>query len=158
MDLSHLDHCFMEDEIWQTIKELPSDKAPGPDGFTCLFYKMVWPVIKDDIARDFNSLWALDGRSFYFVNDALMILLRKKTDAQEIKDYRPISLIHSMSKLFSKLLANWLAKRLNELVRPNQSAFIKGRLIHDNFRAVQLSTKLLHARRRPTILLKVDIA
>ena len=31
---AQLDQCFSEDEIWQAIKDMPSDKAPGPDGFT----------------------------------------------------------------------------------------------------------------------------
>jgi hypothetical protein len=44
------------------------------------------------------------------------------------------------------------------LVLPNQSAFIHGRAIHDNFRVVQSVAKLLHARRRACVLLKIDIA
>ena len=39
-DLSMLDVYFSEFEIWATIKELPSVKAPGSDGFTELFYKV----------------------------------------------------------------------------------------------------------------------
>jgi hypothetical protein len=38
-----------------------------------------------------------------------MILLHKKKDAEEIKDFRPINLIHSFIKLFSKLLSSRLA-------------------------------------------------
>ena len=38
-DLEALDMPFAEDEVWHTIKDLPSDKAPGPDGFTGRFYK-----------------------------------------------------------------------------------------------------------------------
>ena len=30
------------DEVWRTISSLPSDKAPGPDGFTGKFYKVCW--------------------------------------------------------------------------------------------------------------------
>jgi hypothetical protein len=40
----------------------------------------------------------------------------------------------------------------------NQSALIKGRHIHDNFRHVQLVCKATHTRRSPIILLKIDIA
>lgn len=69
MDLAHLDVCFSEEEIWVTISAMPSDKSPGPDGFTGLFYKLAWPIIKPDVIRAFNVLWSLDSRSFYLVND-----------------------------------------------------------------------------------------
>jgi hypothetical protein len=39
-----------------------------------------------------------------------------------------------------------------------QSAFIKGRYIQDNFRYVQASARLLHARRHLSLLLNVDIS
>lgn len=68
------------------------------------------------------------------------------------------SLIHSFEKLFSKGLAKLLAPFLHTLVRQNQSAFIKGCFIQDNFRYVQGMAKELHRRRQPRILLKLDIA
>jgi hypothetical protein len=53
------------------------------------------------------------------------------------KDYRPISLVHSFTKLVTKVLANRLAGKLHEKVSTNQSAFIKKRFIQDNFMLVQ---------------------
>lgn len=82
-----------------------------------------------------------------------MVLLRKKDHPEEIKDFRPISLIHSFGKLLTKCLANRLASTLDQLVLKNQ-----GRSIHDNFREVQLACQEIHKRRMPCILLKVDIA
>lgn len=38
-DLSSLDAMFSEEEVWEVIKSLPSEKALGPDGFTALLYK-----------------------------------------------------------------------------------------------------------------------
>jgi hypothetical protein len=50
-----------------------------------------------------------------------------------------------------------LAPRMHEPVRLNQSDFIRGRALHDNFRTVQVTTKLLQAQQKPTIFLKVDM-
>lgn len=136
---------------------MPLDKAPGPDGFTGLFYRFAWPVIKHDIMRAFHALWSLDGRSIYLVNQASVVLLRKKEDATAVGNYRPISLIHSFSNLFIKVLATRQTAYIPALVTENQSAFICGRHLHDNFRAVQLSAKLLHRLKRPSALIKVDI-
>jgi hypothetical protein len=63
-----------------------------------------------------------------------------------------------VGKLFSKGLALRLTLRMSELVRLNQSVFIRRRLIHENFRTIQLTCKWLHTKRHPTVLLKVDLA
>ncbi|KAM0909610.1 hypothetical protein ACQ4PT_014711 [Festuca glaucescens] len=55
------------------------------------------------------------------------------------------------------MLANRLAPRLSELVAENQSGFVKGRSIHDNFKMVQLTTRTLHLCRVPSMLVKIDI-
>jgi hypothetical protein len=100
----------------------------------------------------------LDTRDFYLVNEALLVRLPKNNEATMVRDYRPISFIHVLRKLLSKVLSKRLSLRINKLVHPTQSAFIKGRFIQDNFKLVQASPKALHARRQPSILLKVDIA
>jgi hypothetical protein len=48
--------CFSEKEVWETIKDMPSNRVPGPDGFTGLFYKVAWPIIKRDIMNALNAL------------------------------------------------------------------------------------------------------
>lgn len=49
VDLSELTTPFSEMEVQAVINDLPSDRAPGPDGFTGAFYKSAWPVIKGDV-------------------------------------------------------------------------------------------------------------
>lgn len=158
LGLHGLDDPFSEDEIWGIVKEMPSVAHRAPDGFTGLFFKKTWEVIKPDIINLFNAFWSLDTRSLYLLNDALMVLLRKCPTPKKIGDYRPISLIHSVGKLLTKGLARRLAPRLHELVKNNQSAFVKGGSLYDNFRAVQLSARWSHGRNHPCVLLKVDIA
>ena len=69
----------------------------------------------------------------HLFNEANIVLLPKKQDPLNIADHRPISLINSLTKIITKLLATRLAPRMNELVSQAQNAFIKKRCIHDNF-------------------------
>jgi hypothetical protein len=157
-NLTGLDHCFSMEEVWSVISSMLPNKALGPDGFTGRFYQTIWPVIKDDVMHVLHAFWTMDFRSLYLVNEAYIILLKKKRDAEQVYDFRPISLIHSFGKLVFKILSVRLAPLMHLLVRSNQTVFIKGHVLHDNFGAVQSTTKVLHAHRRPSALLKIDIA
>lgn len=156
-DLSSLEVPFTEEEVWATVKEMPLDKAPGPDGFTGRFYKSCWNIIKEDIMLALLTIHRGHVSRFRLLNTAFISLLPKKQDALSVKDFRPISLIHSFAKLVTKII-NRLAPLLPSLIPPNQSAFIKGRNIHDNFLFVRQMVKVLHDKKKAHILLKLDIS
>ena len=157
-DLAELELPFGEEEVWNTIKHMPSDKAPGPDGYTGRFYKSCWATIKPDVMAALAAVHRGNFRNLHLLNTALLTLLPKKEGAVHVKDFRPISLIHSFAKLVTKLIANRLASKLSAMVAANQSAFVKGRCIHDNFILVQQTAKFLHQQKQPRILLKLDIS
>jgi hypothetical protein len=52
------------------------------------------------------------------LNSANVVLLPKKDGTQNIGDYRPISIIHSVAKLMGKILANRLQPYMERLVSP----------------------------------------
>jgi hypothetical protein len=104
-DLEALDLPFSEEESWNTIKELPPDKAPGPDGFTGRFYMSCWTVIKNDVLAAVHFLWTANFRNLHKLNSAYITLIPKKANAVQVKDFRPISLVHSFAKLVTKILA-----------------------------------------------------
>lgn len=152
LNLSNLEEQFTESEIWETIKSMPSHKAPGPDGYTTEFYISAWPVIKGDVTRAMHAFHAADRRGFQGLNNALITLLPKKEDAKSASDYRPICLIHSFAKIAAKTMARRLAPFLGQIVDVNQSAFIKTRSIHDNFRLVQGIAKLFKQRKTKPVV------
>jgi hypothetical protein len=157
LDLACLSECFTESEVWAVIRSLPLNKASGPVGFTACFLQRAWPIIRGDIMGVFYAFWSMDFRNLHDLNGALMVLLPKSPDIVGIKEYMSIALIHLIGKLIPNVLANHLASKLNNLVHCSKSAFIKGRCIQDSFRFVQGSTRLLHARKLPNLLLKIDI-
>lgn len=68
-------------EVWNAIKELPSDRAPGPNGFIGAFYKTSWPVIQQDIMDAVEAFTAGNVRNMHKLNNALVVLLPKKPGA-----------------------------------------------------------------------------
>lgn len=157
-DLSLLEQPVTEAEVWNAIQDMPADRAPGPDGYTGAFYKSSWAVIKQDIMAAINATLFGDCRAFGRLNGALIALLPKAADACEPGHYRPITMVHSLGKLISKILALRMAPKMKDLISPNQNAFIRGRSIHDNYKFVQRAAVMLRKKRAPKILLKLDIA
>ncbi|KAM0913367.1 hypothetical protein ACQ4PT_012221 [Festuca glaucescens] len=158
IDLYALEAQFMESEVWDALRAMPANKSPGPDGFTWEFYRRCWPVVKGDVLAALRAIWMGRDQGFEALNEALITLLPKKDGAVDLKDFRPISLVHSFARLLAKVLARRLGPKMDLLVAPNQTAFIRGRCIQDNFLLVKESAKLLHRKRIPALLLKVDIA
>ncbi|WVZ64596.1 hypothetical protein U9M48_014091, partial [Paspalum notatum var. saurae] len=118
----------------------------------------------------------------YHLNETLLVLLPKKDNPALLRDYRPISLIHSFGKkIFSKVLANetllvLLPKKGNpallrdyrpiSLIHSIGKIFSKVLANHlapqlaflDNFRYMQGAVRALHAKRVPSLLIKFDLA
>jgi hypothetical protein len=111
-DLAALDASFSEEEVWETIKLLPSHKAPRHDGFMSRFYKSCWSIIKTDIMVAISCVWARKFRNMRSLNSAFITLLPKTEEALHVMDYRPISLVYNFAKLVTKILANMLARWL----------------------------------------------
>jgi hypothetical protein len=157
VDLSALEAHFTDEEVWEAIRAMPPNKSPGPDGFTSEFYRHCWPIIKVDIMAAKNAMWIGRDQWFGDLNEALITLLPKKDGVVDLQDFRPISQVHSFARLFTKVLARRLAPRMPDLVDGNQTAFIRGRCIHDNFLLDKESARLLHRKRIPSLVLKIDI-
>lgn len=157
-DLTSLEQNFSEEELKEAVFGLPAGKAPGPDGFTSSFYRKCWPVIKGDLLLAINQLHSLRGKRWNLLNSAHISLLPKVEEACKVTDYRPVSLMHSVAKLVCKMMANRLAPHLHTMIPHSQSAFIKTRSIHDNFLYVKNTIKALHAKKKPCLFLKLDIA
>jgi hypothetical protein len=155
--LANLESDFTEDEVRDAVFDIVGNKAPGPDGYSGLFFQKCWNTIKVDVLSAVHAFARLDTSKFDSLNSATMILLPKKADVVAAKDYRPISLICFFAKLVTKILARRLQPKMHELVSPSQSAFIKGRVIHDNFTYVRGLTRSHFLKKTPALLLKLDI-
>ncbi|GJQ98571.1 RNA-directed DNA polymerase, eukaryota [Tanacetum coccineum] len=105
-------------------------KSPGPDGFTFEFYHKYWSLIDHDVVAAVTSFFST-GSFPPGCNSSFITLIPKSQEAKMVKDFRPISLIGSMYKIITKVLANRLSLVISELVSDVQSAFVSNRHILD---------------------------
>lgn len=110
---------------------MPSNKAPGPDGYTTEFFKAAWSIIGKDFTTAVHSFFS---KSFLpkGLNTTILTLIPKKAIAEKMKDYRPISCCNVLDKVISKIVANRLKGTLPHCITYNQSSFVKDRLLVEN--------------------------
>ena len=76
------------------------------------------------------------------LNTTFLVLIPKKVGAEDLRDFRPISLVGSLYKWLAKVLANKLKKVVGKVVSKAQGAFVEGRQILD---AVLIANKAIEA-------------
>ena len=82
-----------------------------------------WGVVKTDVMRVMHYFHQY-GTFAKSLNVTFVVLIPKKAGAIEMKDFRPISLVGSMYKIISKVLANQLKGVLGGFLSQSQNAFI----------------------------------
>nr|GEV79627.1 RNA-directed DNA polymerase, eukaryota [Tanacetum cinerariifolium] len=126
-----LDNDISLDEIRKAVWDRGESKSPGPDGFTFEFFRCYWHFIGSDFCSAVNCFF--DKGCFPRCgNSSFIALIPKVMDAKFVFDFRPISLIGSVYKVVTKILANRLATVITDLVSNTQSAFVDNRQILDD--------------------------
>jgi mannosylglycoprotein endo-beta-mannosidase len=62
-------------------------------------------MIRADVLAAITSFYYNRCRDLNLLNKANIILIPKKEGAEDIRDFRPISLIHAVAKIITKILA-----------------------------------------------------
>ena len=147
-----------ESEIREVVFRMLSDKSPGPDGFTTEFFKASWPIIAKDFTVAVQSFFS-KGFLPKGLNATILALIPKTDNAQEMRDYIPISCCNVLYKVISKIIANRLKSTLLQCISYNQSAFVKDRLLVENLLLATEIVKDYHKEDiSPRCAMKIDLA
>ncbi|XP_028765313.1 uncharacterized protein LOC114723286 [Neltuma alba] len=98
-------HVTVE-EIKGAVFQLNGSKAPGPDGYSGLFFHAAWGEVNQEVIKMVQDFF-VNNASLQPVNKTNVVLIPKVDNADNVDQFRPIGLL-------------------------NQRAFVAGRLIQDN--------------------------
>nr|GEZ88325.1 RNA-directed DNA polymerase, eukaryota, reverse transcriptase zinc-binding domain protein [Tanacetum cinerariifolium] len=154
---SDLERRVSRDEIQLAVWNCGENKSPGPDGYSFEFLRKYWNLVGSDLC-DAVECFFETGSFPNGCNSSFVALISKITDAKFVNDFRPISLIGSVYKVVTKVLANRLALVISDLISDTQSAFVANRQILDG---PFILNELLHwckRKKKQVMFFKVDFA
>ncbi|KAH7424851.1 hypothetical protein KP509_11G028300 [Ceratopteris richardii] len=92
-----------EEEVYLALQSLRNGKAPGLDGITKEFVISFWPSIKNLVVQVCNEIWR-DQKMPYSFKLGKIKLIPKRDIPKCIGDWRPITMMSIMYKIFAKVL------------------------------------------------------
>ncbi|XP_016199495.1 uncharacterized protein LOC107640492 [Arachis ipaensis] len=143
------------DEIKDAVWDCESSRAPGCDGYNMNFIKKCWDVIGVEFTTavlGFFQTSKLPADS----NITWVALAPKFIGAKKIKDSRPISMVGCVYKMIYKVLVKRMRIVMPGLVGETQSAFVKGRKIHDRALIACETVHWLKTRKKKAAIIKLD--
>ena len=109
-------------EVRTAVMELKPGKTPGEDGILTEHLKIGLPVLAPKITRVFNKIMETEEIPEQWLSNVI-ILIHKKGSRNDLNNYRPITLMSNLYKLFSKIIVRRLTKTLDEEQPQEQAGF-----------------------------------
>jgi len=112
-----------EKECSEVLKIMELGKSPGMDGLPAEFYKVFWKDVSPFLLCCLNKSHQ-KGKLALTQRRGIISLIPKKDKAlQELKNWRPITLLNCDYKIASKAIASRLEAVLQNLVDNDQTDF-----------------------------------
>ena len=102
------------------------------DGIPIEFYKSYFEYIKNDLLQLYNSILFGDDNLTTSMKQAIITLLSKNDKKENLKNWKPISLLSSNYKILTKILSNRLKPTLEHTISIEQTCEIPNRSIFSN--------------------------
>ena len=157
-DKKILEREITEEEIDKYVKKhfKKEGKSPGPDGLPYIFIFKTWNHLKKIITTLLIKSFKI--KNFHKeLSEGLIVFLHKHgKPANEIKGWRPLTLLNSIFKIASGVLAQRIKNMIVKLIHRHQYGFVAGKKASD---MIELLKKIMNSEEgedKHTVLLALD--
>ena len=158
-----------EEDVVAALKSAQSEKAAGIDGITYEVWKSLHKRHLDDekngkpafnvirlMTAVFNDIEMYGVEKSTNFAEGWMCPMYKKNDPNEIANYRPLTMLNTDYKIFTKVIATKLAKAAPTLLHESQAGFVPGRKIVDQTKLIEVMIDYAEAAEQNGIIVALD--
>ena len=141
---------FTSEEVKKAILNLKNGKSPGEDLVTNEFLKYSLQFILPFYVNMFNAVLASGNIPETWTSGIIVPIYKKKGDPTDPSNYRGITLLSVLGKVFTKMLNDRLEKFANdnEIILKNQAGFRKKHSTTDQVYVLQNLIELYLAKKK----------
>jgi hypothetical protein len=142
-----LDSPITLTEVLSAIQGSSHHSSPGKDGVPYEFYKVFQKGVAPILVQIYNEVMQGKDLKSSALESVIILIFKRKGNEEELKNWRPISLLNCDLKLLTKILAKRLQKHIATIIHEDQTGFVSGHRIQDG--CMLLAQILEHNRVKP---------
>ncbi|KAL6723479.1 hypothetical protein Aduo_018478 [Ancylostoma duodenale] len=146
---------ILPSEVRVAIRSMKPGTTPGPDRISADLLRAGGNHLHVILAAHFSSYLQKERIPDQW-RTSRTVLLHKKGDREDLRNYRPICLLSVLYKLFTKIILTRISRTLDEAQPQEQTGFRKGFSCMDNIQTVSRVIEVCREYRLPLVLTFVD--
>ena len=140
-DEDEITKAMSEEELRRTLHDC-QDSAPGPDGIPYSIIGALWTTFGPVLCDAWRHSLVTGKLPPSHKTSYLKLIPKAGKDLNKLTNWRPITLSNCDHKLITKAYARRLSSKIGGKIAERQTAYLKGRLINDNIRAMLATVNL----------------
>lgn len=160
-ELNAIVNCdIKQEEIEKCIKELKNNKASGDDHIVNEYLKSTLHIFMPIYVKLFNIIFRSGNVPEIWLKGNILPFYKNKGDKKDPKNYRPITILSCLGKLFTSILNSRLSKFVEEylILEENQFGFRKSYSTTDSIFVLHILFDLLRLKRKKLYCAFIDFA